>query len=232
MSTFGSAQGFWQPLILSLELAFCATAVLLAVGLPLAWWLACGKSRLRAPVHAIATLPLVLPPTVLGYYLLAALGPATALGRGIEAVFGARLVFSFPGLVVGSVIYSLPFMVNPLESALAALPGSLTEAAYTLGKSRWETFRSVQLPNARPALISAVALSFAHILGEFGVVLMIGGAIPGRTKVASIAIFNAAESLDDVSARAYALILLACALPVLLVLETYRRRAPRGGSPW
>jgi molybdate transport system permease protein len=185
---------------------------------------------LRPLAHVVASLPLVLPPTVLGFYLLVALGPASPLGRWIESAFGARLVFSFGGLVVGSVLYSLPFMVYPIEMALAALPPSLAEAACILGKSRWETFWRVQLPNIRPAVLAGIVLSFAHTIGEFGLVLMIGGAIPGRTRVASIAVFNEVEAMNYGAASRYALILLAATFPVLAALEFYRRRSLAGAA--
>jgi molybdate transport system permease protein len=216
---------FWQPLFLSFRLAAATTAALLVIGLPLAYWLALGKSRLRPFAHALVSLPLVLPPTVLGFYLLVALGPASPFGRGLENLLGVRLVFTFGGLVIGSVLYSLPFMVHPIEAALAALPPSLAEAACILGKSRWETFLRVQLPNIRPALLAGVVLSFAHTIGEFGLVLMIGGAIPGRTRVASIAVFDEVEAMDYGAAHRYALMLLLAAFPVLVALELYRRRS-------
>lgn len=215
---------FWQPLILSVELAVATTAVLLVLGLPLAYWLAFGRGALRPVVHALVSLPLVLPPTVLGFYLLMLLGPAWPTGRWLESALGARLVFSFPGLVVGSVVYSLPFMVQPIETALEALPPSLAEASWVLGKSRWETFWRVLLPNVRFAVLTASLLSFAHTIGEFGVVLMIGGSIPGRTRVASIAIFSEVESMNYAAAHRHALVLLAAAFPVLLALRLYRRR--------
>jgi len=215
---------FWQPLLLSFKLAAVTTALLLALGAPLAYWLALGKSRLRPLAHAVVSLPLVLPPTVLGFYLLVAMGPASPLGRWIETVFGLRLVFSFGGLVVGSVVYSLPFMVQPIETALASLPVSLAEASCILGKSRWQTFWRVQLPNIRPAVLAGIVLSFAHTVGEFGLVLMIGGAIPGRTRVASIAVFNEVEAMHYGAAGRYALVLLAVTFPVLAALEYYRRR--------
>jgi molybdate transport system permease protein len=217
--------GFWQPLLLSFKLAASATALLLVLGTPLAYWLALGKCRLRPLFHAVVSLPLVLPPTVLGFYLLVALGPASPLGRWIESALGARLVFTFGGLVVGSVLYSLPFMVYPMEMALAALPPSLAEAACILGKSRWETFWRVQLPNIRPAVLTGMALSFAHTMGEFGLVLMIGGAIPGQTRVASIAVFNEVEAMNYGAANRYALVLLAVTFPVLAALELCRRRS-------
>lgn len=216
--------GFWQPLTLSFELAAATTAALLALGLPLAYWLASGRGALRALAHGVVALPLVLPPTVLGFYLLVLLGPMSPVGRWLESVLGARLVFSFPGLVIGSTIYSLPFMVQPVESALAALPPSLAEAAAALGKSRWQTFWRVLLPNIRPALLAGVVLTFAHTVGEFGVVLMLGGAIPGRTQVASIAVFNEVEAMNYAAAARYSLVLLAVALPVLIAAQAFRRR--------
>jgi molybdate transport system permease protein len=171
------------------------------------------------------SLPLVLPPTVLGFYLLLLLGPAGLVGRWFESATGARLVFSFPGLVVGSAVYSLPFMVAPIESALAALPASLSEASWTLGKSRWETFRRVLLPNARGGVLAGALLCFAHTVGEFGVVLMIGGGIPGSTRVASVALFDEVQAMDYRTAHLHALGLLACVLPVLVVLQALRRRS-------
>ncbi len=215
---------FWQPLALSFELATATTLCLLVVGLPLAWWLASDKSAARLLAHSLVAMPLVLPPTVLGFYLLVLLGPMSPVGRWLEAALGARLVFSFPGLVIGSTVYSLPFMVQPIESALAALPASLVEAAAVLGKSRWTTFWRVQLPNVRAALVTGVVLAFAHTIGEFGVVLMLGGAIPGRTQVASIAVFNEVEALNYAAANRYALILLAVTFPVLVGLQVYRGR--------
>jgi molybdate transport system permease protein len=216
--------GFWQPLALSFELAAATTAVLLIVGLPAAYWLASGRGALRALAHGVVALPLVLPPTVLGFYLLVLLGPMSPVGRLLEAAVGARLVFSFPGLVIGSAVYSLPFMVQPVESALAALPPSLAEAAAALGKSRWQTFWRVLLPNIRPALLAGIVLTFAHTIGEFGVVLMLGGAIPGRTQVASIAVFNEVEAMNYGAAAKYSLVLLAVALPVLVAAQAFRRR--------
>lgn len=216
---------FWQPLWLSFQLAAVTTAALLALGIPLAYWLAFTRSPARPVVHAAATLPLLLPPTVLGFYLLVALGPASPAGAWLERVLGARLVFSFWGLVVGSILYSLPFMVHPIESALAALPPSLAEAAAALGKSRRETFARVLLPNVKGSVWAAALLTFAHTLGEFGVVLMIGGAVPGQTRTASIAIFNEVEAMNYRGANAYAAVLLLCTIPLLAAFEAYRRRA-------
>lgn len=216
----------WAPLWLSLRLAAAATAALLVLGLPLAYWLALGRSRLRHLVHALVSLPLVLPPTVLGFYLLLLLGPQGPAGRLLEALGGPRLVFSFAGLLAGSIVFSLPFMVHPIEAALAELPPSLAEAAAVLGKPRGETFLRVLLPNIRPALLGGIIMTFAHTLGEFGVVLMLGGGIPGRTRVASIAIYSEVESLNHAAAHRYALALLLITFPVLLGLRWLRRESP------
>ena len=175
----------WYPILLSLQLALVTTVVLLLISVPLAWWLASTKSRMRPLVETMVSLPLVLPPTVLGFYLLVAFSPNNTVGQWLDSWLGLRLVFSFPGLVLASVIYSLPFMVQPIYSGLAGLPSSLREAAYVLGKSKWQTLLKVLLPNIRPSLITGAVLAFAHTLGEFGVVLMIGGSIPGQTRVAS-----------------------------------------------
>lgn len=217
---------FWGPLLLSLRLAAVTTAVLLAAGLPLAYWLAFGRGRLRHWVHAAVSLPLVLPPTVLGFYLLLLLGPRGPAGRLCEALGGPRLVFSFPGLVVGSTLFSLPFMVHPVEAALAALPPSLAEAAAVLGKGRAETFRRVLLPNVRPAVLAGAVMAFAHTVGEFGVVLMLGGGIPGETRVASVAVYSEVEALRYGEAHRHALALLLLAFPVLLGLRRLRAEVP------
>lgn len=214
---------FWQPFWLSLRLAAATTAVLAALGLPLAYWLAFGRGRLRALVHALVSLPLVLPPTVLGFYVLLLLSPAGAVGGFLDRALGLRLVFSFWGLVIGSVLFSLPFMVQPIEAALCALPPSLAEAAYVLGKSRWETFWRVQLPNIRHAAFSGAVMTFAHTVGEFGVVLMVGGSIPGQTRTASIAIYSEVEAMNYGAAHYHALLLLLFALPLLAALEYWRR---------
>jgi molybdate transport system permease protein len=217
----------WQPLWLTLELAALTTALLLVVGIPLATWLAGRAFRLKPVVEAIISLPLVLPPSVLGFYLLLAFSPANGLGRILESVFDVRLVFSFPGLVLGSVIYSLPFMVQPLQAGLEAVPASLREASYTLGHSRLTTLLRVQLPLIKPALLTGIVLSFAHTLGEFGLVLMIGGNIPGETRVASIAIYNEVETLNYAAAHTYSLVLLLLAFTILLAVYLINKRLVR-----
>lgn len=215
----------WSPLLLSFQLALATTAVLLLVGLPLAWWLARTQTRLKPVIESLVSLPLVLPPTVLGFYFLLAFSPNNAFGNWLDDWLGLRLVFSFPGLVLASVIYSLPFMVQPVQAGLAALPKSLTEAALLMGKSRWQIFRYVQLPNIRPALLTGIVLSFAHTVGEFGVVLMIGGNLPGKTRVASIAIYDEVESLNYDAANLYSLILLGLSFVVLLAVYGLRGRS-------
>ena len=186
----------WQPLWLTLKLAGITTILLLLLGVPLAWWLANTRSRLKPAAEAIISLPIVLPPSVLGFYLLLAFSPTGFPGRFFNDFLNLQLVFSFTGLVVGSIIYSLPFMVQPLQAGFESLPSSLTEASYTLGRTKYATLFRVLLPNIRPALLTGTVLSFAHTIGEFGLVLMIGGNIPGETRVVSIAIYHEVESLN------------------------------------
>ncbi|SFO74398.1 molybdate transport system permease protein [Cohaesibacter marisflavi] len=185
-----------EAIILTLELAITVTILLLIIGTPIAWWLARSKSWWKEVVGTLVSLPLVLPPTVLGFYLLLALGPNSMLGRSIAAVVGHTLPFTFAGLVVASIIYSLPFMVQPVRNAFEAIGDRPLEVASTLRASPLDCFFSVVLPLARPGLITGTILSFAHTVGEFGVVLMIGGNIPGETKVLSIAIYDYVETLE------------------------------------
>jgi molybdate transport system permease protein len=213
----------WSPLFLSFKLALVTTLVLLVLGLPLAWWLARTRSRLKPIIESLVSLPLVLPPTVLGFYFLLAFSPNNAFGSWLDEWLGLRLVFSFPGLVFASVIYSLPFMVQPLQAGLASLPSSLLDSARLMGKSTWQTLRRVEIPNIRPALLTGTVLSFAHTLGEFGVVLMIGGNIPGETRVAAIAIYDEVEALNYEAANAYSLVLLGLAFLILLTVYGSRR---------
>lgn len=167
-------------------------------------------------IEALVAMPLVLPPTVLGFYLLLFFGQSSALGRFLQDTIGLRLIFSFEGLVFASVIYSLPFMVQPIQSGLSKIPQNLREAAYLMGKSKWETLLKVEIPNIKPALLTGLVLTFAHTIGEFGVVMMIGGNIPGETKVASIAIYDEVESLNYDAANQYALFLIASTFVILL----------------
>ncbi|WP_183580990.1 molybdate ABC transporter permease subunit [Mucilaginibacter sp. X5P1] len=196
-----------SPIWLTLKLASITTLLLLLVGLPLAWWLSKGRSIFKIILEAIITMPLVLPPSVLGFYLLIAFSPQHGVGKWLLNTFNIQFVFSFQGLVLASVIYSMPFMIGPIKSALQQLPQSLAQASYTLGKSERETFLRVLLPNIKPSLLTAIVLTFAHTLGEFGVVLMIGGNIPNVTRVASIAVYDSVENMDYGTANVYSLIL-------------------------
>ena len=214
------------PLLLSLRLAGLTTAILLFAATPLAWWLAHTRSRLKAPVQALVALPIVLPPTVLGFYFLVFLSPNSTLGGLWVEASGSSLTFSFTGLVLASIVYSLPFAVQPLLSAFAALGRREYEAAQTLGASRLDAFVSVVLPLALPGFLGAAVLSFAHTLGEFGVVLMVGGNIPGETRTVSIAIYDHVESLDYAAAHTLSLILLAASFTVLLALFACQRPRP------
>lgn len=212
----------WTPIFLSLQLAFITTILLLIIGTPIAYWLANTRSRLQWIVEAVVSLPLVLPPTVLGFYLLLAFSPNGTVGSFFQDTLGLNLIFSFGGLVVGSVIYSLPFMVHPVHAGLKNLSSGLTEAAYVLGKSKWTTLRCVILPNIKPSLLTGIVLSFAHTIGEFGVVLMIGGNIPGQTRVASIAIYDKVEALDYAAAHEYAAVLVGLCFGILLLRGWWR----------
>ena len=221
----------WQPLILTFKLASITSVILLVISLPLAYWLAFSKFKARGIVEAIIGMPLVLPPSVIGFYLLLAFSPSYWFGAWIEKLIGLRLVFSFPGLVIASVIYSLPFMVYPLRAGLQALPASLQEASFTLGKGQFETFYKILLPNCKPAILTAFVLTFAHTVGEFGVVLMIGGNIPGVTKVASVAIYNEVEALNYTVANQYALVLFAITFVILLLVYSINNRLLRVRQP-
>ncbi len=214
----------WEPIILTLKLATVTTILLVAIGIPLANWLANTKTKFKPVLETLISMPLVLPPTVLGFYLLIAFSPNNAFGEWLDQWLGLRLIFSFEGLVFASIIYSLPFMVHPVQSGLANLPKSLTEASYVLGKSKFQTLTKVLLPNIKPALLTGVVLSFAHTMGEFGVVLMIGGNIPGQTKVASIAIYDEVESLNYGAANSYSLILLAITFTILLLVYRFNSK--------
>ena len=204
------------PVWLSLQLATVTVLVLLALATPLAWWLAFTRNRIGTTIEAVVALPLVLPPTVLGFYLLILLGPAGAIGRLWVDLTGDTLTFSFAGLVIASVIYSFPFAVQPLQTAFAGVGRAPLEAAATLGAGPLDRFLCVATPLAIRGYLSAIVLSFAHTLGEFGVVLMVGGNIPNRTKVVSIAVFEHVETLDYAQAHALAGLLLAFSFLALL----------------
>ncbi len=209
---------------LTMQLAAITTVVLLCIGTPLAWWLARTRSRLRTPIEAIVALPLVLPPTVLGFYLLIGLSPDGIIGAPWRAMTGHGLAFSFPGLVVGSVIYSLPFVVQPLQNTFTTIGTPLLEAAATLRAPPLDRFFTIVLPLARGGFISAATLGFAHTVGEFGVVLMIGGSIPGKTRVISIAIYDHVETLQYLQAHILSAGLLLFSFLVLFMVYTINRR--------
>lgn len=209
---------------ITLQLAVLTTAILLVVGTPVAWWLAHTRRRIKPLVEAVVALPLVLPPTVLGFYLLVTLGSGGPLGKLAAPLGGGSLAFTFAGLVIGSVIYSLPFVVQPLQNAFAAVGTRPLEAAATLGASPWDRFFTVAVPLARPGFLTAAVLGFAHTVGEFGVVLMIGGNIPGKTQVLSIAIYDHVEALEYGRAHWLSGALLAASFLMLAAVFAVNRR--------
>jgi molybdate transport system permease protein len=208
----------WQPLWLSLKLASVTMLILLLLAIPLAYWLAYSRQRWKIAIEAVISLPMVLPPSVLGFYLLLTFSPANGFGQFLSRYLDLRLVFTFQGLVLASIVYSLPFMVNPVLAGFRGLPPDLKEASRTLGKSDTVTLFRILLPNIRASLITGAVLSFAHTIGEFGVVMMIGGSIPGQTKVASVAIYDEVLSTNYPLANRYALVLLAFSFCILLLV--------------
>ncbi len=206
----------FTPFLLSFKLAFVTTVILFILSLPLAWYLSQTRSKMKPVLEAITALPIVLPPSVLGFYLLWALSYNSPVGAFFEEVFGVKLVFSFTGLVIASCFYSLPFMVQPLQSGFENINKNMLEASYISGKSKLVTLFKVALPNIKPSLITALIITFAHTVGEFGVVLMVGGSIPGETKVASVAIYEMVEILDYSSAHIYSAIMILISFVVLL----------------
>ena len=218
-----------EALWLSVRLASCVTAILLAVGIPLAYWISQSTWRGRFLVESVVALPLVLPPTVLGFYLLVAMGARGPLGRLWTAWFGHTLAFTFEGLVAASVVYSLPFAVQPLVTAFEGVDKRLLDAAAVLGAGRWRAFREILLRLSIPGVITAGVLTFAHTLGEFGVVLMVGGSLPGTTRTVSIEIYDRVQSLEYASANRLALALLLIALAGLASVYAVNRRV---WSPW
>ena len=216
----------WTPLWLTIQLASVTVVVLLIVGTPIAWWLAFTKSRFRTLVEAVVALPIVLPPTVLGFYLLIALGPFGWLGKPWLQLTGSPLSFTFTGLVIASSFYSLPFVVQPLHGAFEAVGKKPLEAAWALGASKVDVFFSVASPMAIRGYLSALVLGFAHTLGEFGVVLMVGGNIPGVTKVLSIAIYDHVEVLEYSQAHFLSAFLLIFTFLILTIVYTINRRLP------
>jgi molybdate transport system permease protein len=217
----------WTPFLLSFKLAAVTTLILFLIALPLAWWLSRTRTRAKPLVEAVVSLPIVLPPSVLGFYLLWGLSAQSPLGAFFEETLGVKLVFSFPGLVVASCLYSFPFMVQPLQSGFEGLNRHMIEAAWLAGKSSWQTLWRVALPNVKPSLMTALIVTFAHTVGEFGVVLMVGGSIPGETRVASVAIYEYVETMEYGSAHLYSAVMLLLSFSVLLAVALFNRYQKR-----
>lgn len=215
---------FIATLTLTAKLALLTTVILLLIGLPVAYWMAYTRCRIKVAFEALVCMPMVLPPTVMGYYLLLAFNPQKGFGGFLERFFDVRLAFTFEGILIASVIAGLPFMIQPLQNGLQGLPVSYREAAYTLGKSKIKTFFSVLLPNIRPSVITGIALTFAHTIGEFGIVLMVGGSIPGETRIASIAIYDEVQTLNYSQADKYSLILFLLSFVLLVIIYSINGR--------
>lgn len=217
----------FAPFVLSFKLASMTTLILFVLALPLAWWLSQTKAKSKPYIEALTALPIVLPPSVLGFYLLVVLSPTSPLGVWIESLFGIKLVFSFAGLVLASCFYSLPFMVQPLQSGFESLNKHMLEASYLAGKSKLATVWKVALPNIKPSVLTAVIITFAHTVGEFGVVLMVGGSIPNETKVASVAIYEMVEMMEYEKAHIYAGIMVLMSFVVLLLVYLFNSKQKR-----
>ena len=217
----------FTPFILSFKLAFIVTVILLFIGIPYAWYLSSTKSKIKPFLETITALPIVLPPSVLGFYLLVLLSPDSFLGGLFYKLFNLKLVFSFPGLIVASAIYSFPFMIQPIQSGFESLNKNIIEASFLSGKGKLTTLFKVILPNIKPALLTAIVITFAHTIGEFGVVLMVGGSIPKKTEVASVAIYDYVENLDYHSAHIYSAILLVISFLVLFIVYFINHRQRR-----
>jgi molybdate transport system permease protein len=215
---------FLITLWITFKLASLTTIILFFIGLPFSYLLAYSDFRLKPLVEALVSMPLVLPPSVLGYYMLVAYSPRYWFGDILDRIFNVRLAFSFEGILIASVIFSLPFMIQPLQNGLRVLPRQIREASYTLGKSKTVTFFHVLLPNIRPSIITALALTFAHTIGEFGMVLMVGGNMPGRTRVASVAIYDEVQSLNFHAANKYALVLFVVSFILLVFIYSINRK--------
>lgn len=222
----------FAPFLLTAKLALITTFVLFIVGVPLAYWLAYSNFKTKVLVETLVSLPIVLPPSVLGFYLLLSFSPQHAVGNFLQEYFDLRLVFTFQGLLLASILYSLPFMVQPVLSGFRQLPASLSEASYTLGKGRMTTLIRILLPNIRTSLVTGSVMAFAHTVGEFGVVLMVGGNIPGETRVASIALYDEVEAMNYTSANSYALILLLFSFFTLLLVYVINHQLSRSRSSY
>ena len=219
----------FAPFLLSFKLAGITTLILFMIALPFAWWLSQTTSKSKPVLEAITALPIVLPPSVLGFYILVVLSPNSGLGSFFEEMFGLKLVFSFTGLVVASCFYSLPFMVQPLQNGFESLNKHMLEASYLAGKSKLQTIWHVALPNMKPAVITALIITFAHTVGEFGVVLMVGGSIPEETKVASVAIYEMVEMMEYGKAHIYSALMVAMSFVVLLLVYIFNHKQKKIG---
>jgi molybdate transport system permease protein len=221
----------FEPFIISFKLAGITTIILFFISLPLAWYLSQTKSKIKPFLEAITALPLVLPPSVLGFYILWSLSYNSPIGAFFEEYLGVKLVFNFYGLVIASCFYSLPFMVQPLQSGLESINKNMLEASYISGKGKLETLFKIALPNMKPALLTAIIVTFAHTVGEFGVVLMVGGSIPGETKVASVAIYELVEIMDYTNAHIYSALMIILSFLTLLAVYIFngkQKRSPLG----
>ena len=212
------------PFLLSFKLAGITTLILFVLAFPLAWYLSQTTSKAKPLLEAVTALPIVLPPSVLGFYILVAFSPNSLVGAFFEDILGVKLVFSFTGLVIASSLYSLPFMVQPLQSGFESLNKHMLEASYLAGKSKTETILRVALPNIKPSLITALIITFAHTVGEFGVVLMVGGSIPGETKVASVAIYEMVEVMEYGKAHIYSALMVLMSFSVLLAVYLFNHK--------
>ncbi len=214
---------FISTLYLTAKLAIITTVILLLIGLPVAYQLAYTRLKIKPFLEALICMPMVLPPTVMGYYLLVAFSPRNAFGSFLEKYFDIRLAFTFEGIVIASIIAGLPFMIQPLQNGFISLPDSYREASYTLGKSKFTTFYRVLLPNIKPSIITGIALTFAHCIGEFGIVLMVGGNISGETRIASIAIYDQVQALNYSEANQYSIILFVISFILLTLIYTINK---------
>lgn len=220
-------EDFLQTMLLTGKLAVSTTIILLVIGFPLAYLLAYKRFFMKAIVEALINMPMVLPPTVLGFYLLVAYSPEKGFGRFMEQFFDIRLAFSFEGVLLASVLFGLPFMIQPLQNGLVAIPDSLREASATLGKSGMTTFFRILVPNMIPSILTATAMTFAHCIGEFGVVIMVGGNMPGETRVASIAIYDEVQAMNYQVANQYSLVLFIISLILLTLIYSLNSRKKR-----
>lgn len=223
---------FIETLLLTGKLAFWTTLILFVIGMPIAYFLAYRRFFMRSVVEALISIPMVLPPIVLGFYLLLLYNPTSAFGGWWESVFGTRLAFSFEGILIGSVIFGMPIMIQPLRSGFMGIPSNLSDAAETLGKSKINIFFNLLIPNMIPSIITSIALTFAHCIGEFGVIIMVGGNIPGQTRVASIAIYDQVQAMQYDQANKYSLVLFIIAIVVLTLIYSLNNRSHKSPNDY